>query len=203
MMTENEKINSLTDLFKASRPVLIINLITLYRTIAFPVLAALVFLGKIHVFKWLLIVSFLTDAVDGVLARKFKATSIFGAKIDSIGDDLTILAALLGLFVFKQDFLREQVLLVSIQLGLFFLQLGAALIRYGRITSFHTYLAKAAAVFQGFFLCSMFLFQQPVYWLFYIASYITILELIEEIIIVVVLREWKANVKGLYWVISK
>lgn len=200
-MVENEKINSLADLFKASRPVLIINLITLYRTIAFPVLAALVFLGKLHAFKWLLIVSFLTDAVDGVLARRFKATSVFGARIDSIGDDLTILAALLGLFVFRQDFLREQILLVAVQLGLFFLQLGAAMIRYGRITSFHTYLAKGAAVLQGFFLCSMFLFQQPIYWLFYAASYITILELTEEIIIVAVLREWKANVKGLYWVI--
>ena len=29
------------------------------------------------------------------------------------------------------------------------------------------YLGKIAAILQGFFMCPMFLFEQPVYWLFY------------------------------------
>jgi CDP-diacylglycerol--glycerol-3-phosphate 3-phosphatidyltransferase len=47
----------------------------------------------------------------------------------------------------------------------------------------------------------MFLFDRPAYWLFYTTALITALELIEEIIIVFFLREWKTNVRGLYWVL--
>ncbi len=55
----------------------------------------------------MLIVSFFTDVVNVILTRKFKANSVLGAKLDSIGDDLTILAAVIGLAVAKTDFLKE------------------------------------------------------------------------------------------------
>lgn len=176
-------------------------MVTLYRTIAFPILLFLIFTNRFDIFKWLLIISFLTDAVDGFLARTFRANSVLGAKLDSIGDDLTILASVIGLAVAKTEFLKREWLIFAIPLGLFFIQLAAAIIRYRKISSFHTYLAKTAAVLQGFFLCSMFLFDRPAYWLFYTTALITALELIEEIIIVFFLREWKTNVRGLYWVL--
>src|SRR5437763_15519144 len=85
----------------------IVNSITVYRIIAAPVLIYLVFKGRTDLFKWLLAFSFFTDLVDGYLARKFKATSILGVKLDSIADDLTIVAAIVGLFVLKLDFVKE------------------------------------------------------------------------------------------------
>jgi CDP-diacylglycerol--glycerol-3-phosphate 3-phosphatidyltransferase len=200
-MKDNKKISRLSDLKNASSPVKWVTMVTLYRTIAFPILLFLIFTNRFDIFKWLLIISFLTDAVDGFLARTFRANSVLGAKLDSIGDDLTILAAVIGLAVAKTEFLKREWLIFAIPLGLFFIQLAAAIIRYRKISSFHTYLAKTAAVLQGFFLCSMFLFDRPAYWLFYTTALITALELIEEIIIVFFLREWKTNVRGLYWVL--
>jgi len=199
-MQDNRKISKLSDLRFADTTTKWINAITLYRIIAFPVLIGLIITKQFDVFKWLLIVSFLTDAVDGVLARKYNANSVLGAKLDSIGDDLTILAGLIGFIVAKHDFLSEQWLLFAIPFGLFIVQLCGALIRYGKISSYHTYLAKLAAILQGFFMCAMFLFQQPAYWLFYLAVFVTTIELIEEIIILIVLPEWKTNIHGLYWV---
>jgi phosphatidylglycerophosphate synthase len=198
-MTEKE--STLYDLlFRAPRSVRVINFITLYRTVTFPLLIWFIISDREDIFQWLLVISFLTDAVDGYLARKFKATSILGAKLDSIGDDLTILAGVIGLFVFRLDFLKVHWPVIAFMLGLFLIQLAAALLRYRKITSFHTYLAKTAAVLQGFFLCSLFLFQSPAYWLFYTAAAVTTLELIEEIIMVIILPEWRVNVHGLYWV---
>jgi len=202
-MKDNRKIARLSDLRNASNPVKWVTMITLYRTVAFPFLLVLIFTNRFDVFKWLLIVSFMTDAFDGFLARKFKANSVLGAKLDSIGDDLTILAAITGLAVVKTEFLKTEWLIFAIPLSLFFIQLAVALIKYRKMSSFHTYLAKTAAVLQGFFLCSMFLFEQPVYWLFYTTALITTLELIEEIMIVFVLREWKTNVRGVYWVLKE
>lgn len=199
---KKSSIYTIFDLKQASLPVQLINAVTLYRTIAFPFLVALIAIDRIDIFRWLLIVSFLTDLVDGYLARKFNATSVLGSKLDSIGDDLTILAAMIGLWVTRFDFIKSERIIFIVMGGLFLLQVIVALIRYQKISSFHTYLAKLAAILQGFFLCAMFLFDKPVYWLFYSASFITTLELVEEIIIVGILPEWKTDVKGLYWVIK-
>lgn len=202
-MQDDKKIVKLSDLRFASGPVKWINAITLYRTMAFPVLMFLIFTNRFDVFKWMLIVSFLTDAVDGFLARKFKANSVLGARLDSIGDDLTILAGIIGFAVAKTEFLKEHWIIFAVPLILFFIQTIAAWVRYKKTTSYHTYLAKAAAILQGFFMCSMFLFKEPAYWLFYTTASITTLELIEEIIIVFVLPDWKTNVHGLYWVLKE
>jgi len=180
-----------------------INGITLYRIITAPLLVVLLFKGEQELFKWLLGVSFFTDLIDGVLARTFKVTSILGTRLDSIGDDLTVLVAILGLGVLQPRFFIEQ-WIILVPLGiLFLLQTGFALYRYGRITSFHTYLAKLAALAQGIFLLSFFFFEIINYPLFYSAAFITIAELAEEIIIVWVLPQWKSNVRGLWWVLQK
>jgi cardiolipin synthase len=180
-----------------------INGITLYRIITAPLLVVLLFKGEHELFKWLLGVSFFTDLIDGVLARTFKVTSILGARLDSIGDDLTVLVAMLGLgFLKPQFFIEEWAFLVPLGL-LFVLQTGFALYRYGKITSFHTYLAKLAALAQGIFLLAFFFFETINYPLFYGAAFITMAELAEEIIIVWLLPQWKSNVRGLWWVLQK
>ncbi|MCU0367742.1 MAG: CDP-alcohol phosphatidyltransferase family protein [Cyclobacteriaceae bacterium] len=199
-MQDSKKISRFSDLREASRVVQLVNLITLYRIIAFPFLLMFIYFNRLDIFKWLIIISFFTDAIDGYLARKYKANSILGAKLDSIGDDLTILAAIIGLAVFRFEFLKQEWLIFAIPLFFFFVQLIAAFIRYGKMSSFHTYLAKTAAILQGLFLCSMFLFEHPYYPLFYATAVVTLIELIEEIFIVIILPEWKTNVKGLYWV---
>ncbi len=78
-----------------------------------------------------------------------------------------------------------------------------ALVRYRRLTSFHTYGAKTAALLQGIFLILLFFLPQPVYFLFYLALAVTGLELLEEITLIRLLPVWKANVKGLYWVLKR
>jgi CDP-diacylglycerol--glycerol-3-phosphate 3-phosphatidyltransferase len=199
-MQDSKKISRFSDLHQASRVVQLVNVITLYRIIAFPFLLIFIYFNRLDIFKWLIIISFFTDAIDGYLARKYQANSILGAKLDSIGDDLTILAAIIGLAVFRFEFLKQEWLIFAIPLFFFFVQFIAAFIRYGKMSSFHTYLAKTAAILQGFFLCSMFLFELPYYPLFYATATVTLVELIEEIFIVIILPEWKTNVKGLYWV---
>ena len=167
-------------LLNASLPVRMVNLITLYRIVTFPLLIALLFFDAMSWFKWLLLASFFTDAIDGTLARWFDATSILGAKLDSIGDDLTVLAGAIGLLVYQFDFVEEQLLLFVALFGLFLIQLAVALIRYRRVSSFHTYLAKIAAVVTGCFLLSVFFFDGIIYPFFYTAWIVTAIELIEQ-----------------------
>ena len=180
----------------------IINTITMYRLVAAPLLAFLALDHHPGLFKWLLAVSFFTDAIDGYLSRRYKVTSRLGSRLDSMADDFTIVAAMIGLLVFKPGFIRQELILFGVLLGLYILQTGLALIRYGKITSFHTYTAKTAAIMQGVFLLLMFFLSLPPYTVFYIAAIITMLDLTEEIILVLMLPRWQADVKGLYWVVK-
>jgi cardiolipin synthase len=188
---------------KHKRAWYIINGITLYRIIAAPCLLILLFYGRVEIFKWLLALSFFTDLIDGFLARKYKVTSMMGTRLDSIGDDLTVLVAVIGLFVLKADFIKAQKLIFISLLILFIVQIVYAFIRYGKMTGFHTWLAKTAALLQGVFLLLVFFTDRPSMPLFFAAAIITMLQLIEEIILVHLLPQWQANVKGLYWVLKK
>lgn len=181
----------------------IINGITLYRVIAAPFLLLLLFTGYFHAFKYLLALSFFTDLIDGYLARKFKVTSVMGTRLDSIGDDLTVLAAMVGLFVINPAFIKAHKIELLILFGVFFMETSIAFYRYGKMTNYHTYLAKLAAFFQGVFLLVAIVFDNPHLLLFYAAFAITMIELIEEIIITVILPDWRTNVKGLYWVMKR
>jgi len=70
------------------------------------------------------------------------------------------------------------------------------------MANFHTYLAKTAALLQGVFLILVFFTDDPILILFYAATIVTMLELTEEVILVKLLPQWKANVKGVYWVLK-
>jgi CDP-diacylglycerol--glycerol-3-phosphate 3-phosphatidyltransferase len=189
-------------LFQAPRAMRLVNAISFFRVLAFPVLIVLMIVGNLQAFKWLILASFLTDAIDGFLARKFKVISILGSRLDSLGDDLAVFASFLGVIVFRRDFLVDQWPLIALMWFLFFVQLGFAFARYQKPTSFHTYGAKLATVFQGLFLCSLFFMQGTLYSLFYATAVVTCLELIEETIMVGVLPSWRSDVRGLYWALK-
>lgn len=173
----------------------------MYRLMSAPLLLLMVIIGQVNLFKWLVSFSFLTDAIDGPLSRRFNVTSIFGARLDSVADDATVLISTLALWIIHPQFIKEQWLSLAVLLGLFVGQFTAALIAYGKVTSFHTYLAKAAAVMQALFFITFFFEFGSVNLVFYSAVAITGLQLLEEIVLVILLPEWKANVKGLYWIL--
>jgi cardiolipin synthase len=177
----------------------IINGITLYRMIAAPFLIYLAFTRQFGLFKWLLAFSFFTDAIDGYLARRYQMNSVIGARIDSVADDLTIVASIIGIYLQNPAFLLKEIVAILILLALYLLQNILAFVKYRRVTSFHTYLAKIAAICQGIFLIVFFFLPQPVHWLFYMTLILTVTDLIEEILLIWLLPHYKVNVKGLYW----
>src|ERR1035437_4010951 len=176
----------------------IVNGITIYRIIAAVFLVYLILAKDLNWFKWLLAISFFTDMIDGYIARRYKVTSIIGSRLDSIGDDMTIAAAFVGLILLKTDFIREERVLFFILFGFYAIQNIAALIKYHKTTAFHTYSAKAGALLQGVFLILIFFLTNPPMLLFYVAMLITAINLIEETIMIILLPEWKTDVKGLF-----
>lgn len=169
-----------------------------YRIFAAPFLLLLIWFDERLIFTWFLLASYLTDAIDGYLARKLKITSPRGSQLDSFGDQITLIVSLVGLFFFETAFIKTNIVLIIIVFIPYISQMLMAYSKYGKATAFHTYLAKLSAIIQSVFILWS-LFFAPVHSLFYIMIAIGLLETIEEIILIIMYDNWASDVKGLYW----
>lgn len=169
-----------------------------YRIAAAPFLLLLIWLGERDVFTSLLLVSYCTDMIDGFLARRLKITSARGSQLDSFGDQMTFMVAIIGLLIFEFDFMKENSFFIILVFVPYIIQMIIAFIKYRKATSFHTYLAKISAIVQAVFILWL-LFFGPIYWLFYIMIVLGLLETLEEIALIFMYDNWVAGVKGIYW----
>lgn len=169
-----------------------------YRVASSPLLLLFIALGQRELFSWFLLLSYSTDMIDGFLARRLKITSSRGSQLDSLGDQITLGVAFVGLLVFEREFILENYKVILIPFFLYFIQMLLAFRKYGKTTAFHTYLAKLSAIVQGVFIL-WFLFFSPVYWLFYLMIFLGIVETIEEIVLIILYPKWVSGVKGIYW----
>ena len=169
-----------------------------YRILIVPVLLLFIALGFREVFAWLLLISYSTDAIDGFLARKLNISSSRGSQLDSLGDQITLFTAFIGIVVFETEFMKANYLLILVAFVPYIIQMIIAYKKYGKATAFHTYLAKLSAIVQAVFILVL-LFFEPVYSLFYLMIAIGIIETIEEITLIYMYDNWVDSVKGIYW----
>jgi CDP-diacylglycerol--glycerol-3-phosphate 3-phosphatidyltransferase len=174
---------------------------SLYRILALPLLLSLIILEERNLFTWFLLISYATDAIDGRLARSLRISSARGSQLDSLGDQLTLGVALIGLLVFENAFIRQNLTLILVAFVPYLAQMVLAFRKYGKATAFHTYLAKLSALIQGIFILWL-LFFGPVYWLFYLMVGLSILETLEEISLIFMYDQWVKDVKGIYWALK-
>ena len=172
-----------------------------YRVIAAPFLLVLLWLEERELFTWFLLISYTTDMIDGFLARRLKITSARGSQLDSMGDQITFIIGILGLFIFETEFINSNYIIILIAFSPYIIQMLIAYKKYGKATAFHTYLAKLSAVVQGVFILWV-LFSGPIYWLFYTMLILGLLETIEEITLIFMYKEWASDIKGIYWALK-
>jgi cardiolipin synthase (CMP-forming) len=178
------------------------NVISFARLAAAPLLFAAAIRGQQSVFTWLLVASLMSDIADGLIARGFAIASEFGARLDSTADMAIFAVAVFGIVVFQADFLIAHFLPVSFVIALYVTEVAAALGRYGRISSFHTVLTRISAYAQGAFVVSLFVFgYSPAF--FWLTVLVSVVAYGEELVIVWLLPQWEADVRGLYWILRQ
>lgn len=190
-------------LLKSGIKSFMVNTLTIYRIMVTPVLFIYMFYPGHPIKLWLLASAFISDALDGFLARKFKVTSKLGAKLDSFADDMLFIVALTSLIMLHPEFIMQHIyLLLSLSI-LFVLKMIILWFKHDKLISgMHTYLTKVAAVCQAiFFIYTAFFSPSEI--LFYIAVISTMIALMEEIIIIYFFRELKTNAKGLFFAKSQ
>lgn len=171
------------------------------RIITFPIVILLVLLDERQITAWFYIIMFSTDFLDGFFAYFFNMEGKRRAQLDTMGDILYIIAGIFAFFIFEPDFFMNHRYWILSVAFLYLVQLTISLIKYGKPSLFHTYLAKTATTCQVVFIAHM-LFFKPSETIFYIAIVFSILEVIEEVFMLFYIKEWKENVKGI-WAMDK
>ena len=172
------------------------------RIVAIPVLIFLALTDREDAYKWLLLAAFISDIVDGLIARTFSITSMLGSRLDTLADTLLWPAAIFGIWIFHPEVMTEHWLVIVLVLGLWAIEMIVAWLRYGKLTSFHAYTIRVSVYGFGIFIMSLFLWGlHP--WLLYVASAFNMLGNLESLIIMALLPEWTSDVRGLYWVLQQ
>jgi len=140
-------------------------------------------------------VSLTSDLVDGFLARHLQQNSELGAKLDSWGDLLTYVALGVGAWWLWPHVIRAEAGWVALVVASYTLPSLVGLVKFGRLTSYHTRGAKLSAMLMGPALLVLFAWQ--IAWAFRVAAVVLLAAEIEEIAITIVLREWHADVPSL------
>ncbi len=178
------------------------NMLSFYRLLAFPVILFLAVTGREQAFAILIIISLITDVLDGLLARLLNQQTEFGARLDSIADFSTYFLVFLGIVLFKRSDFAPHIVSFTIFLTLLVSALILSFIKFGRFPSLHLYSWKIGGYIQGIFFAVLFgyKFYTPFY---YFMITWGILAFLEHIVIQLIIPEMRSNAKGLYWVLKE
>jgi len=178
------------------------NLISAARLIAAPLLIGLAVAHRQDAFRWLLIAALVSDVADGLVARAFALQSRLGAMLDSAADVATLIAATVGIAVFHPQVLHDHAPGCVAVLAGWLVVAALALLRYRRLSSFHTYASKLAGYALGTFLVLLFVAGfEPA--MFHVAVALSVLASIEELVLLRCLPTWRSDVRGLWWVLRE
>jgi len=176
------------------------NALSAYRLAMAPVLTGLALTGREKPFVILIVVSLITDIMDGLIARAFRLQSQFGAKLDSIADDATYVAAFIGVLVFKAGEIGAHMPLLYLFMAMVAMSSLVHLVKFGRFPSFHLYSFRIGGYLQGGFLVVLFV-HGFLTGLYYLAFLTGILACLEVIAVTLAVRQPISNARGLYWVL--
>ena len=165
------------------------NLITGSRLLAIPVLWLFAFLDRPLVVGVGLFFAWLSDALDGFLARLLDARTAWGSQFDSISDTLMFVSAMVWVAMLRPEFISQHALLLTVWLGIGVAAYGVAWIRFRRLPDVHLLSAKVANFLGFLFGAHLLAFGTYPDWVALVVLGGCILAAFETLLVVVSFRE--------------
>jgi len=178
------------------------NILSSYRILVFPLIMYFIFSGQEQLFAIFLVVNLVSDILDGLIARVFNQKTAIGARLDSIGDIGTYIAAICGVGIFKWQDLSSNSIPFYVFIGMYVLMYLVSFLKFKKVPSLHLYTFKLTGYVHGIFFAVLFLDEFHL-WFYYLAMGWGLLAIVEEIVVLFVLKSLKSDVKGLYWVLKE
>lgn len=176
------------------------NLLTSFRFVSAPILLGLAWHGYEQVFLLLLMITFLTDVLDGMAARMLDQESELGALLDTWGDLLIYTTIALSSWQLWPELMHRELLFASMVIISYLLPSVVGIAKFHAFPSYHTWLVKVAVACMGFSFFLLVLFD--ISWAFRLAAVLCLLAAGEEIAISCILSDLRSNVKS-FWHVKR
>ena len=146
----------------------------------------------------LVIISLVSDLVDGPIARFSGQGSAIGARLDTIADACTLLAGLLGLYFLEGHNLEPELVWLFLFLASYAAAGITSLIKFNTLPAYHLYLSKAAALCAGVFFVWLYLtgFSRP---FFLVTVGLGVLANVESLLVTLCLARFRADIRSLFF----
>lgn len=174
------------------------NLLSLFRIVAAPFLLLAGWFEMPTFFFILFGMMLLSDVLDGMIARMLNQTSELGARLDSYGDILTYLSTPVAAWWLWPDLLKGELYYIIAAIIIYILPAVFSLLKFGKLASYHTWITKISAVLMSAGVVVLLGFENN--FLFHVAIYFLVIEMVENIAITLILREQKSDIYSIWHV---
>ncbi len=172
------------------------NIFSMIRIVMVPILLYAAYTNQPNLFLVLAVFALSTDAIDGYLARKLNQITKLGTTLDSVGDMVMYITIPFCGWLLWPELIMKEIIYIIIVMIAFVVPMIAGFIKFGRMPSYHTWLAKISTTFISVATIIWFITEMAI--LFRIAVFIQVCVLIEYIAITLRLKEWRGNIPS-YW----
>ena len=177
------------------------NVLTIMRLVLGVSLFIIAWLNRETLFVAVLIIAFFLDLIDGPIARWIHQTSEFGSWLDSIAAFSVYMAFTIGAWWLWPDIILRELLYVGLLVGSIVIPVVAGYIKFKQATSYHTWLVKLAVACMA--PASIILFIGGPAWPFQIASVISVVAGLEELIITFILTQPRSDVRSIIHILKR
>ena len=160
---------------------LVPNQITLVRLLTTAAIWGVVYSGLYSYIGIGLIICFISDVLDGQIARRLHQTTAFGAGFDSLADNILIPSALIWLLILKTEIFLEHPIFLSLAIATYIFSLFISHVCARRPNVSQLYLSKLSGLTQYMFGIHTFLVGYYNVELFYITIGIFFLSSLESL----------------------
>jgi CDP-diacylglycerol--glycerol-3-phosphate 3-phosphatidyltransferase len=172
------------------------NIFSYIRICSVPFLFYLAWKDYPNLFLIVLAFALSTDALDGYFARKLNQITTLGTTLDSIGDMAMYMTIPPCAWLLWPELIRQDIIYIIIAILAFVIPIVGGFIKFGRMPSYHTWLAKLTTVLLSF--TALIWFATEIVWPFKISVFIQVIVMMEYLAITVHLNKWRGNIPT-YW----
>ena len=125
------------------------NVITTVRIVGSPCLIVLALTGHSYWLGGLTVFLVFTEWFDGFLARRLRATSALGARLDTIADAIFYSSLLAAIVILRPILIGREAIWIATAVTSYSLSWLASWVKFKRLPSYHTWAAKGVWVVVG------------------------------------------------------
>ena len=176
------------------------NLVSGIRILMAPVMMMLAIQQQTYWFFAVMLFSGFTDVVDGFLARRLNQVTALGSRLDSWGDFIIYSTLAASAWIMWPETVKSEWLSAVIIVFSILLPVLVGLIKFHAVVSYHTWSVKLAVLLT--FIGYLLLFSGINNWMFRLAAIVCMYAAIEEIVISLLIRHQKLDVKTVWQVLK-